>query len=148
LSDRRGVLEVAVKSASSAMPISQLEARVARMFLRFPSSAKSVTEETIRAYAFDVAKFPLWAVEAAIQRVIADPSPKDFAPSSPVLQGECRFVMRPFAEELAQISIVLDADVYHEPSDDERARIKAGFDKLIADLRLREPFDNRAKAGA
>lgn len=115
--------------------------RVARLFLRFPSSrlTDANSEATVAAYAADLSKFPLWAIDQAMLEAIQKGGA--FAPSSPDLRAMCERVMRRTAEEAADIRAVLTADVYREPSDEEREKIKAGFDALVADLELRAPFD-------
>jgi hypothetical protein len=56
--------------------------------------------------------------------------------------------MRPYQRELADLTAVLGADVYHKPSDDELASMKARFDELARDLRLHSNFDPQKKPEA
>jgi hypothetical protein len=114
--------------------------RVARLFLRFPSSrlTDATAEATIAAYAQDLEPFPVWAIDQAMLQAIRRGGA--FAPSSPELRRACEMVVSSFRSEAAEIRAVLHADVYREPTADERERAQLGFEKLIADLKLREDF--------
>lgn len=115
--------------------------RLARLFLRFPSSrlTDGVADATIAAYATDLATFPLWAIDKAMVEAIQKGGA--FAPSSPELRKACERVMVALRVEAGEIRTVLNAQVYHEPTADEQAKGRAMFDAVIADLKLREPFD-------
>jgi hypothetical protein len=90
-----------------------------------------------------LAKVPLWAVDAACLEVVR--SGAKFAPSAPELILMAEGYCAPFRAEQGQIRRVLDAEVWHEPSAEEKARIQAGFAKLMADLRMNEPYDKPRK---
>lgn len=118
---------------------------VAAMFLGFPNLKISPDDakKTAALYVSQLRDFPAWAVKKACENVLQDRvsgrSP-DFAPSVATIAGICRDHVRDLAEENGRLAAIIGADVYHVPSDDERARVKAGFEKLIAELRLNEPF--------
>lgn len=118
-----------------------IAARVARLFLRFPSSRLSDAnaEATMAAYAMDLAPFPIWAIDKAI--IAAIEKGGAFAPSSPELRAGAERAMDNIRCEAADIRAVLDAEVYHEQSEDERSKVKAAFETLVDELQLRQPYD-------
>lgn len=126
--------------------------RVARLFMRFPSSRlpDDVAKATLAAYAHDLALFPLWAIDTAFLAVIAGQADtsKAFAPSSIELRKACEKAMQPVYEELAELTRILNAEVYREPTPDEKARVQALFDDLRDELKMNvDPRDDAAKAG-
>jgi hypothetical protein len=62
-----------------------------------------------------------------------------------VLRHRGRLPTEDLEIERNKLQSLLSADVYHVATDAERAAVKEGFEKLVADLRLNEPF---AKPGA
>lgn len=125
--------------------------RVARLFMRFPSTRlpEGQAEAMMAAYAADLSGFPLWAIDAACLAVIggrADVS-KSFAPSSIELREACVKAMAPVHVEIAELRKVLDAEIYHEPGPDEKARVQAMFRDLVDELKLNvDPRDHVPKA--
>lgn len=107
------------------------------MFLRFPTARPPDAEAVAAAYALDLERFPLWAIDAAIGKVIHAGSGFNpaFVPTSPQLQELCSQAVAPFQDEALKISHVLGASVYHERPATERERVIAGFNKLLADIR-------------
>jgi hypothetical protein len=128
----------ALEQSEGRTAAATIAGRVARLFLRFPSSrlTDATAEATIAAYAQDLEQFPLWAVDQAMLEAIRKGGA--FAPSSPELRKACERAVASSRAEAAEIRAVLHADVYREPSADERERARAGFEELIADLKLRE----------
>jgi len=129
---------VEIDMANRPGPPQAIARRVARLFLRFPSSrlTDANSEATVAAYAADLSKFPLWAIDQAMMDAITKGG--SFAPSSPELRAMCERALSRWSMEAADIRAVLTADVYHEQTDAERAKVKEGFDALVADLGLRE----------
>lgn len=117
--------------------------------MRFPGTRIEDAEATVAAYATDLSRFPLWAIDRGLMMVIEGRSygTGTFAPSSVECQRECERAMSAVRAEIADLSRVLSAAVYHEVTESEREKVKAGFDALIADLRLREPFQPIKRAG-
>ena len=144
--EHRALLErrrAELKSAMAASDPRAVVARVARFFLRFPGSSRTENAEGVAAaYAADLSRFPLWAIDAGMMAVITSQghAAAQFAPSSPVLQDAVRKAMVHASDELSDLGRVLDADVYHEPSAEERERILAGYKELLTSLRWNEPF--------
>jgi len=99
---------------------------VARMFLRFPATAKDQgnSKAIIAVYVDELSSFPLWAVKQGIARATLGAT---FAPSAPVIRVECYNAVNLSRLEGVRISKILNAEVYHEPSPEEKARVLAGF---------------------
>lgn len=135
LTARRGELVAALGGTGKA----EIQARLARMFLRFPSANNTDPDATTAAYATDLVSFPLWAIDRGILRVI-ETWKSAFAPSSPELRAMVAAETKPFTEELRDLTAILDADVFHDPDETEKSRVLAGFAKLIADFKINEPF--------
>lgn len=126
---------------------------IAAMFLGFPTLRLGPDEarRTAQLYVSQLREFPAWAVKRACERILQDKVSgrnPDFSPSVAVVVAECRELVRDLQAEKVKLARVLDADVYHEPTADEKAAVKAGYEKLIADLRLNDPFAPSAKGAA
>lgn len=122
---------------------------VVAMFYGFPNLKipEDEAKRTAAVYVSQLREFPEWAIKKACEQILQDKvsgrSP-DFAPSIATLVGLCRGFVRDLQEERARLAAIIDADVYHAPSDDERAAVKAKFEALVADLKLRAPFTRSA----
>lgn len=118
---------------------------VVAMFYGFPNLKipEDEAKRTAAVYVSQLREFPEWAVKKACEQILQDKvsgrSP-DFAPSIATLVGLCRGFVRDLQEERAKLAAIMQADVYHAPSDDERAAVKAKFEALVSDLKLRAPF--------
>lgn len=118
---------------------------VTAMFMGFPGVRMDAdtAKKTTALYTSQLREFPAWAVKEACQRAMQDRisgRSADFVPSVATLVGECSRIVQPLRTEKAQLDAVVDADVYHEASAEEKARLRAEFDKLVNDLRLRDPL--------
>lgn len=121
--------------------------RLSRLFMRFPSTriAENQIEATMAAYASDLVMYPLWAIDVACRQIIAglDGGSKAFLPSSTELQAACERAVAPTRLEARQLTRVLNADVYCEPTPEERAKVAAEFQALVQKLKLNmDPRDN------
>jgi hypothetical protein len=123
-------------------------ARVGRLFLRFPGTRIEDAEATVAAYATDLSRFPLWAVDRGLMMVIEGRSygTGAFAPSSVECQRECEKAMSAVRAEIADLSRVLSAAVYHEVTESEREKVKAGGSMKSAEEILREPIVRSARS--
>jgi len=125
--------------------------RISRMFLRFPNARPADGEATAAAYATDLMRFPLWAIDQAILKAIrpnADLN-QNFVPTSPQLQALCAEAVAPYAEEARGIAAVLAAVTYQPRPETERDRVKKGFAALLVGLgggSRFEPRDPRDRA--
>lgn len=132
LEARRHELQASVASADPR----SVAPRVAKLFLRFPASRVPDAEATVAAYATDLARFPLWAIDAAMVSVIKGGSGgcAAFMPSSVELQLACEreFIKR--AGEYFELCNVLNAEVIRELPADHRQRMMDGWDQLKAEF--------------
>lgn len=146
LTARRGEL---VNACQRSDPRSIVQ-RIARLFMRFPSTRlpDGTAETTMAAYAADLASFPMWAIEEACLVFIKGQGEgsKAFAPSSAELRIMCERAMWPVRHELNDITNVLNAEVYSEPTPEVRAKILAEFRELVDELKLN--VDPRDKSPA
>lgn len=81
---------------------------------------------------------PLWALREAVLGFLRGGVPgqsREFAPPTAALQAEIARLTLPFRQERAKIRAVLAADVYREPSDEEKARVHERMRQIMADLR-------------
>lgn len=125
----------------------EIAARVARLFLRFPSAGKADAEATTAAYATDLMGYPLWAIDRGIMKAI-ESWKSAFAPSSPELRAMVADAVKPYSDELRDLTAILDAEVFHEPDDGERAKVAGQFAALIADLGIHAPIASTRFASA
>lgn len=103
------------------------------MFLRFPSSANAADQgERDKLYVAELRQFPQWALEAAFSKVRGA-----FAPSLPDLVALVNAEMAAVLTEQASVNRLLNADVYHVPSEAERARVEAEYRELVETMKLR-----------
>lgn len=102
-----------------------IAARIARLFLRFPGTAKGSPEQ-VAAYVTDLKRFPLWAIDKGLSAVVQGHVLKatQFAPSSLEVQNAVRKALEPAQTEFALIGNVLNATVVQRPimTPEERAR--------------------------
>jgi hypothetical protein len=129
--------------AALALPDSRnltasIAARVSRLFLRFPASGQA-DDAQVAAYVADLVMLPLWAIDKGILRAIAKGG--QYAPSSPILRQLCEDELAPIRAEAAAIKAVLEAQVYHEPTETEREEINRRFQELLGNLKLNAPLD-------
>lgn len=118
-----------------------IKARVARLFARYPSANNLDPAVTLAAYTADLSRFPIWAIDEAILTILRHGANNPaFPPSSTELVQACEQAMKPVIAERQSLKKLLNADVYHEPSDSERARVKAEFEKLRRELNLNQDF--------
>lgn len=111
--------------------------RVLQLMVRYPSTAAlstGRTDEMVKAYGRDLSRFPLWAIDAACIATIRGGGA--FMPSAPELAAACEREIYAMRSELATISRALDAAVYSETGDEERARMKAAFKALAEEIGL------------
>lgn len=115
--------------------------RISRLFMRFPSTRlDGNAEETMAAYAADLSGYPLWVIDAACKKVIAGQGEvsRAFAPSSIELRAICEREYGWARAELAMTRNILDAEIYREPTQEERAKVIAEFQRLVQELKLNE----------
>lgn len=123
---------------SSAGDVGEL---IAAMMMGFGGARLSAAEakRTTALYVSQLSRFPLWAVKQACEEAMR--SGAAFAPSVAELAKAADQAIRAASDEIAKINRVLNANVYHEPDDSEKARIEQGFKDLLEKLKLNEPLD-------
>lgn len=133
--ERRALQARQFDLARSLIPASEktIQGVVTMMRVAFPAQAMTADEKriTLKVYASALARFPEWAIEQAAQRFLDGSKGNTFCPTPPELAAECQNIVAMFHAEHAQIGEVLSAEVYREASDEEKARVQAGFDQLL-----------------
>ncbi len=84
---------------------------------------------------------PLWAIDAACLAILR--SGAKFRPTAPEILDRATREAAPARAELADITIVLDADIYRAPDPTERKRVLARFKEMIAECGLCQPLDHK-----
>lgn len=150
----RGVYSISQQQAPNASERAALESRVAelqgglspaepaavigrilRLMMRYPSSSSmsdARTDETAKAYARDMAKYPLWAIDAACIAAIG--LGEQFMPSAPVIAGLAEKQVAPIRAELSAITRIIGAGVRAEPDEGSREQMRAAMAALRNDL--------------
>ena len=95
------------------------------------------------AYAQDLEPFPLWAIDKAMMAAVQKGGA--YAPSSPELRKACDRAIAESRAEAAEVKAVLNAEIYREPTADEKERGLAMFREVVAELKLLEPFGGETK---
>lgn len=90
----------------------------------------------LAAYVGLVDHQPVWAVEEACKAAAARAGA--WPPSAGELAKAVDALVQAIRQEGAQIKRVLEAQVFHVETDEERAHVSAGFDQLREDLALHD----------
>lgn len=133
LQKRLRELADALMPASSETTVKHIGA----MRAGFPALSTTEAERiaSIKVYAAALKGFPEWAVGQACRAAIQGRIGRgQYAPAAPELVAECERAVAPVREEHARIAAILNADVYHEPEPDEKARVSAAFEGLSREL--------------
>lgn len=106
-----------ITSLGVVLPSRSTNAEAAKMEL-------ALTVEALKA-------FPEWAVANVCRRYLDGRLGNGrYAPTPPELAKACRELIAPFQAEAAKIQRILNAQVYREPTEEERARVQAKVDEL------------------
>lgn len=114
---------------------------VGKLLTAFPHRDAGDADMAARADAyFDaLAEAPAWAVRQARLKVISGEYVGSldarFAPTSPQFAGIVRGILKPLKDDLGDLERLASATAEHEPSAEERERVKEGFAKLRASLK-------------
>lgn len=108
---------------------------VARLLSAFPASGEQGMRSD--AYLEALENVPAWAVERAVGRFIRGEGGVDtrFAPTPPQVAQEARAAMQPARDDLVKLDRLQRAVSEREAPPEERARVAAGFDDLLATFR-------------
>lgn len=122
-----------------------MTASIAAMFIAFPSARQDAetARTTLGMYVSRVVNFPNWAVDGGCKAAVSRSSP--FPPSAGEFLALCENRLVESRLEKSKIEAIVNADVFHEPDDDEKAKVSARFKELMEDLKLNAPFDDRPK---
>lgn len=110
---------------------------IGAMRAAFPALSTTETERvaSLKVYAAALKEFPEWAIGQACRAAIDGRIGRgQYAPAAPELVAECQRVAAPVREEHVRIATILNAEVYHEPEPEEKARVNAAFDELTRGL--------------
>jgi hypothetical protein len=126
--------------ADTRSDVRVIASRIARLFFRYPSFrvTDSNAEAMVATYAADLQHFPMWAIDQALMAAVERGG--EFAPSSPSLRAACENIIAQVRNEIADIRAVLDAEIYREPSAEEKAEIVEQFHALAKELGMRDEW--------
>lgn len=144
----RGVLEVRTRELGAAMRSASMAdadkrrigAALARMFGGFPSLRNADAQGMIATYVMELQKLPAWAVERACEAVResrVEGLSLEFPPTAPRMFQIASTKTVPLKVEEAHIAEVLALQPRDGISDDEKARVREGFQGLASELRAR-----------
>lgn len=135
-----------LKPADGNQARTVISALVNRLLVTYPQSER-VSEQDARAaiagYVDALADLPLWAVNAACQGWIRGEADGDnrFRPSAAELRTLAQRKLMPFRQEVEQIRRILTAQVYRDPTQEERDRVTARFQQILSET-IGVPDDN------
>lgn len=118
----------------------KLASAIGRLLQVLPTSRERSAdpEATLRAYCAALSDMPLWATCEACMRFLkgqVSGQSLAFAPSPPELRREASNVAAPYRAERYRIGRILSAEVYEEPTEEQRAKVHAEFSSVLDELR-------------
>jgi hypothetical protein len=118
---------------------------IAAMFIAFPSARQDAetARTTLAMYVSRVVNFPNWAVDGACKAAVSRASP--FPPSAGEFLALCEARLVDARLEKSKIEAIVNADVFHDPDEGEKAKVSERFRELMEDLKLNAPFDDKPK---
>lgn len=94
---------------------------------------------------------PVWAVEKGFKIVMRGADGRanlNYIPTPPEFTATVAKLVNPLRAERLTIHRILEADVYTEPTEEERARVKERLSKMVAGMAARAEADERAEKEA
>jgi hypothetical protein len=89
----------------------------------------------VAVYSAALSDCPKWAVHRAVRAFISGKAgDRKWCPVAPQLAGECARYTLEYSTAVSRIRRALAAEVVGDVGTDERERVKAGFERLKADL--------------
>ena len=124
--------------------VAELRRLVTSIFLWFtPTSAAAGTlEASVEAYTVALKGLPLWTIVEAAKAIRK--SSATFRPSLPELYDLAQSKAAALLDERASIVAVLTATAIEPTPEGERARVAAGFKRLLAELEATNVVGKRA----
>jgi len=121
-------------------PARSILVQVSQLFARYPSAQNLNSEDVLRIYAGDLARFPAWAIERACAKFATGKLGRPaFPPSSPELQSACEAEMVPYAIEHAKVRRILDAKVIPAQSEADRNERRKRIAGMVVAFRKSGP---------
>lgn len=111
--------------------------RVAVLLAAFPAKHSSDVEKRsiLKLYGMALGKYPEWVIDQCCRDCNSGKVGKgEFAPTPAAMAKACEEIAVPVRAEAHQIAQILQAEVYHENTPEERERMAAGFADLMRDL--------------
>lgn len=127
-----------LKPADGNQARTVISALVNRLLVTYPQSERATEQEAraaIAGYVEALVDLPLWAVNASCQGWIRGEADGDnrFRPSAAELRTLAQRKLMPFRQEVEQIRRILTANVYREPTQEERDRVIARHQQILAE---------------
>jgi hypothetical protein len=118
----------------------EIEKRAAYMLGCFsgPDRDPVTVRALVRTIARELKNIPIWAIDEACARILGGRAPginRAFAPQPPQIAHLCREIVQPLHAERARIAKVLNAEIFHEATPEERERVAAGLAGLVDELK-------------
>jgi hypothetical protein len=134
LKNRRADLTQALTKAGPSAVV-----QIVGPLLAWYASKPMSTEEkrgVVVMYEHALEGFPRWAIEHVVQSFNRGTmaGPTEFAPKPATLAKACSELIAPWQAEAHRIGQILEASVYHEPTEEERKRVGARFDELLGKM--------------
>jgi hypothetical protein len=133
LQSRKAELDRALTTTSEENVIRM----VGVMRAAFPSQAMGEADKkaALKVYASTLMKYPSWVISRACRRFTDGTTGEGrFAPSAAEMARECEAIVAPYREQRHQIETILTAEVYREPTEEERQQVHEHFRKLLSEL--------------
>lgn len=138
-----------LKPTEGSLATNVIGALISRMLMAFPSYRANVidADKEIAQYVESLSDTPLWALHQACRGYERGEygGSTEFPPSAASLSAKARSLAYPFRLELEQIRRILSAQVYREPSQEERERVIARFQPLLSET-IAPPDDSSPHA--
>lgn len=141
LEQRRKILQNAM-GCSDDLDLAEV---IMALFDNYPTVRmdKAKTANVTAAYLEQVGHIPLWALLAGRDECVSRDTA--FPPSAGELRAASERAMEDYQDEYFQLSHILDAEVYVEISDEERARVREGLAQLARDISTSNSMDEASK---
>lgn len=141
--DERASLERHASDLTAAMqppcdPVKALKIYIVALFKGYHTvrMTKEEADSTAHLYISQLKGFPEWAIVEACTDQMRKDSP--FPPSIGQLYSATAKIVAPYQQELRQLKNVLEATVYHIPTQEDRDLANVKFQEIVKALRLNE----------
>lgn len=105
---------------------------ISAMMLGFQrNAAERDAKKTVALYVSQLQVFPNWAVKRACEDALRNGG--DFSPTVPSMVKRCQSATLEMRADLVRMRRLLNADVYREPTPEERAVIAKRFKTILSE---------------